>query len=144
VSTLSIRLPNSLHKNLKRISEKEGVSINQLIASAVAEKVSALKTESYLQVRVWGVRLESNLRYSASMSDATYEQQYPAVELAYPIAINAYDFGVKRLDVMDARIQTIGAFAVTVSAAFVSVAASPKTPLTGGASTNWVGIKLPS
>jgi hypothetical protein len=65
------------------------------------------------------------------MSDTTYEQQYPAVELAYPIAINAYDFGVKRLDVMDARIQTIGAFAVTVSAAFVSVAASQKTPLTG-------------
>jgi predicted DNA-binding ribbon-helix-helix protein len=51
VSALSIRLPNSLHKNLKRISEKEGVSINQLIASAVAEKVSALETESYLQAR---------------------------------------------------------------------------------------------
>ena len=51
MSTLSIRLPNSLHKNLKRISEKEGVSINQLIASAVAEKVSALETESYLQAR---------------------------------------------------------------------------------------------
>jgi predicted DNA-binding ribbon-helix-helix protein len=51
MSALSIRLPNSLHKNLKRISEKEGVSINQLIASAVAEKVSALETESYLQAR---------------------------------------------------------------------------------------------
>jgi predicted DNA-binding ribbon-helix-helix protein len=51
MSTLSIRLPNSLHKNLKWIAEKEGVSINQLIASAVAEKISALETESYLQSR---------------------------------------------------------------------------------------------
>lgn len=51
MSALSVRLPNSLHKNLQRIAAKEGVSINQLITSAVAEKISALETEDYLNAR---------------------------------------------------------------------------------------------
>lgn len=34
-----------------KIAQKESISINQLIASAVAEKVSAIATEEYLQAR---------------------------------------------------------------------------------------------
>jgi hypothetical protein len=51
MSTLSIRLPNSLHQNAKRLAMDEGVSINQLISSALAEKLSALDTERYLNER---------------------------------------------------------------------------------------------
>jgi predicted DNA-binding ribbon-helix-helix protein len=51
MSTLSLRLPESLHKQLKVVAEREGVSINQLIATAVAEKLSALMTVDYLQER---------------------------------------------------------------------------------------------
>lgn len=51
MSTLSLRLPESLHRHIKEYSEKEGVSINQFISTAVAEKMSALATESYLAVR---------------------------------------------------------------------------------------------
>lgn len=51
MSTLSLRLPESLHRRLSEIAEKEGVSINQLISSAVAEKMSALLTEDYLTAR---------------------------------------------------------------------------------------------
>lgn len=51
MSTLSLRLPNSIHRHLKEIAAKEGVSINQFIASAVSEKVSALITETLLQQR---------------------------------------------------------------------------------------------
>lgn len=51
MSALSVRLPNSLHKHLQRIAAKEGISINQLITSAVAEKISALETEDYLNAR---------------------------------------------------------------------------------------------
>ena len=40
---------NRLQK--KEISKKEGVSINQFIASAVSEKISALMTEDYLEQR---------------------------------------------------------------------------------------------
>jgi predicted DNA-binding ribbon-helix-helix protein len=51
MSTLSLRLPESLHKQLKDVAEREGVSINQLITTAVAEKLSALMTVDYLEVR---------------------------------------------------------------------------------------------
>jgi predicted transcriptional regulator len=51
MSALSIRLPDSLHKNLKWIAEEAGVSINQLVTLAVAEKVAALQTETYLKAR---------------------------------------------------------------------------------------------
>jgi len=51
MSILSLRLPDSLHKAAKVLAEKEHVSINQLIALAVAEKISALETKDYLEKR---------------------------------------------------------------------------------------------
>ena len=51
MSTISVRLPDSLHKRVKSLSHKEHVSMNQLIALAIAEKVSALETEDYLGER---------------------------------------------------------------------------------------------
>ena len=51
MSTLSLRLPESLHKKLKEVAQQEGVSINQFISTAVAEKMSALMTEDYLNER---------------------------------------------------------------------------------------------
>jgi predicted transcriptional regulator len=49
MATLSIRLPDSLHRQLKSLARKEKVSINQLVSTAVAEKMSALMTEDYLE-----------------------------------------------------------------------------------------------
>lgn len=51
MSTISIRIPDSLHQMAKSIAAEDHVSLNQFIASAVAEKVSALATESYLKER---------------------------------------------------------------------------------------------
>jgi len=51
MSTLSVRLPESLHKRLKEMAEKEGVSMNQFITLAVSEKVSTLMTVDYLKKR---------------------------------------------------------------------------------------------
>ena len=51
MSTLSVRLPNSFHRQLRELAVREGVSMNQLISSAVGEKLAALMTEDYL-VRV--------------------------------------------------------------------------------------------
>ena len=48
MATLSLRIPDSLHRHLKGWAEREGVSINHLIGTAVAEKMSALMTEEYL------------------------------------------------------------------------------------------------
>jgi hypothetical protein len=51
MSTISLRLPDSLHKAARELAEKENVSINQLITLALAEKISALATEDYLNER---------------------------------------------------------------------------------------------
>ena len=51
MGALSVRLPESLHRKLGEFAEREGVSINQLISSAVAEKMSALMTVEYLEAR---------------------------------------------------------------------------------------------
>jgi hypothetical protein len=51
MSTISVRLPDSLHSMAKTLASQDNASMNQFIASAVAEKVSALATESYLRER---------------------------------------------------------------------------------------------
>lgn len=49
MSTLSLRIPESLHKKIKDLAETEGISINQFLSSAAAEKMSALLTVDYLK-----------------------------------------------------------------------------------------------
>lgn len=51
MSSLSLRLPNSIHRHIKEIATQEGVSINQFISTAVSEKISAISTENYLVQR---------------------------------------------------------------------------------------------
>ena len=51
MSTLSLRLPSSLHRGVKELAQREGVSMSQIIVTAVAEKLSALMTEDYLNER---------------------------------------------------------------------------------------------
>ena len=51
MSSISLRLPESLHKRVRELAEREQVSINQLITTALAEKMSALLTEEYLEAR---------------------------------------------------------------------------------------------
>ncbi len=51
MSTISLRLPESLHERVRELAEQEGVSINQLITTALAEKLSALLTEEFLEKR---------------------------------------------------------------------------------------------
>ena len=52
MSVLSVRLPNSLHAMVKSVAAEDAISINQFIASAVAEKLSAMTTEKYIEARV--------------------------------------------------------------------------------------------
>jgi hypothetical protein len=65
MGALSLRLPESLHKKLGEVAEREGVSINQLISSAVAEKMSALMTQEYLAARA---KRASRKRFEAVLS----------------------------------------------------------------------------
>ena len=51
MSTISLRLPESLHESARKLAARENISINQLITLALAEKLSALLTEDYLKER---------------------------------------------------------------------------------------------
>jgi len=51
MSNISLRLPDSLHKKARDLAKKENTSINQLVSSALAEKISALMTEEYIEQR---------------------------------------------------------------------------------------------
>ena len=71
MSTLSLRIPESLHENVRALAKREGVSINQFIVTAVAEKMAALVTEEYLQERA---QRGSRADYEAALA------QIPAAE----------------------------------------------------------------
>ena len=51
MSSLRLRLPESLHQKLRELAERDDISINQFIATAVAEKAAALLTVDYLEAR---------------------------------------------------------------------------------------------
>ena len=44
MSTVTIELPNSLHRKLEELATREGISLSQFLATAAAEKMSALET----------------------------------------------------------------------------------------------------
>jgi hypothetical protein len=50
-SNVALRLQTSLLDEARRVAEDEGVALNQLINVAVAEKLSALRTEDYFRER---------------------------------------------------------------------------------------------
>jgi hypothetical protein len=50
-NTYPLRLPRSLKEAVERLSKQDGTSINQFVATAVAEKVSALETARFFEDR---------------------------------------------------------------------------------------------
>ena len=66
MSTLVVRLPESLHKKLQSVAEREGVSIDQFVSTSVAEKMSALMTQDYLTERAVKADRE---QYLAALSE---------------------------------------------------------------------------
>ena len=51
MSALSLRLPKSLHEQLKELAQEEGISVNQFVMLAVAEKIAMISTIEYLEKR---------------------------------------------------------------------------------------------
>ena len=64
MSEIRVNLPNSLKRQLEDLAEREGISADQFIATAVAEKMSALLTEEYLEERG---KKGSRERYKAAL-----------------------------------------------------------------------------
>jgi hypothetical protein len=59
LTTYALRFPKSLKEQVTRIARREGVRVNQFIAMAVAEKVSALETERFFMERARGADIEA-------------------------------------------------------------------------------------
>ena len=49
MTALTIRLPDSVHLKIKALAARDGVSVNQFIASAAAEKMASVMTLDYLR-----------------------------------------------------------------------------------------------
>ena len=60
--TYPLRLPRSVKDALAKIARDEGVSINQFIATAVAEKLTAMNTASFFAERRERADLEASRR----------------------------------------------------------------------------------
>ena len=73
MTTLSVRLPESLHRNAKLFAEREGTSLNQLLATALAEKLAALGAEEVLQARAQRADQEAFQRALAEVPDTAAE-----------------------------------------------------------------------
>jgi hypothetical protein len=51
MTTLSVKLPNSIQRHLQEMADIEGVPVEQFVANAVSEKISVLTAEAYLRTR---------------------------------------------------------------------------------------------
>ena len=74
MSKLSIRLPKSVHEQVKALARDEGISMNQFIALAVAEKIAALQTVNYLEERAKRGSREKLLAVLAKAPDVEPEE----------------------------------------------------------------------
>ena len=52
LTTYALRLPKSIKTEAEKLSKADGTSLNQFVALAVAEKISALKTAAFFEERI--------------------------------------------------------------------------------------------
>lgn len=70
MTALTIRLPNSVHLKVRELAEREDISVNQFIASAVAEKMASLLTLDYLRAEAAKGKRSDLEYYLRSVPDA--------------------------------------------------------------------------
>jgi hypothetical protein len=75
MSTIRLRLPDSLHEEVRKLAARENVSINQLATLAIAEKVAALETAAYLLRRASRADKKKFQRAMAKVSDERPDEQ---------------------------------------------------------------------
>ena len=70
MSNFALRLPDSLHDYAKTLAARDNTSLNQFIAMAVAEKVSAFDTEAFFEQRAERGNVERARRLLRRAPDA--------------------------------------------------------------------------
>lgn len=74
MSALSLRIPRSMHEQLRELASEEGVSINQFVTLAIAEKIATLATIEYLEKRAKQGSREKLLAALAKTPDVEPEE----------------------------------------------------------------------
>jgi hypothetical protein len=69
MSTLTIRLPESLKRRIEALAAEEGYSVSQFIASAAGEKLAVVLTMDYLRREAAAGRREEFKKYLAAVPD---------------------------------------------------------------------------
>ena len=69
MTTISLTIPDSLHATVCDIVKREGMSLEQFIMLAMAEKASAIATEAYLEERAKRGNKEKFLVAMAKVAD---------------------------------------------------------------------------
>ena len=78
MSTLTIQLPDGVANQLRECALKEGLTVDQLLSSAAAEKLSALLTVKHLRERAQSAKREDFSDFLAASPDV---QPVPGDEL---------------------------------------------------------------
>ena len=71
MAALTVRLPNSVHNKVRELAERDEISVNQFIASAVAEKMASVMTLDYLKAEAAKGRRKSFKAFLAKVPSAT-------------------------------------------------------------------------
>jgi Arc/MetJ-type ribon-helix-helix transcriptional regulator len=69
MTNLTFQIPESLHRSIQELAERDGYSIDQFLASAAAEKIAALRTLDYLRREAANGRREDFDRFLAAVRD---------------------------------------------------------------------------
>ena len=69
MTALTIRLPNSVHAKIRELAARDGISVNQFIASAAAEKLASMLTLDYLRREAAEGRRQDFARYLNAVPD---------------------------------------------------------------------------
>ena len=74
MSAVNVLLPDSIHRQLDELARKEGISVDQLITTAVVEKTAALMTLDYLEERAKRGSWEKFDEFLAGVPDVEPEE----------------------------------------------------------------------
>ena len=74
MSTVSIKVPDSVKRHVERLAAKDGIAVDQFYATAAAEKLAALETADYIAQRAARADREAFLRVLAKAPDTEPEE----------------------------------------------------------------------
>jgi hypothetical protein len=75
MSTMNVNIPESLRRRAQALAQDDGVSLDQFIATALAEKVAALDADSYIRARAARGSREKFERVLAKVPDVEPDER---------------------------------------------------------------------